>query len=97
MYQGLKNEEVEKNRRIYGKNSISNTKQNWHEVITEQIKRIKDKKDKDQRHKLNKMPIKIVITSIIFIGILFVIIYYGPIYIKEILNWQDKLFGIVFN
>ena len=65
---------------------ISNTKQNWHEVITEQIKRIKDKQNKDQRHKLNKMPIKIVITSIIFIGILFVIIYYGPIYIKEILN-----------
>ena len=67
----------------------------YHEEISKQIIRIKEKQNEDLKHELNKMPIKIIITSIIFISILFVIIYYGPLYIKGILNWQDKLFRIV--
>ena len=64
---------------------ISNTKQNWNEVIKEQIIRIKEKQKMDQKKKLNKVPIQIIITSLIFLAVLFIILYFSPLYLKTIL------------
>ena len=65
---------------------LNNTISNWDGIIFEQIKRIKDKQVIERRQLLNKMPLKIIILSVIFIGILIGILYFGPIYIKTILN-----------
>ena len=65
---------------------LSNTDQDWHEIIREQIIRIKEKQKVEKKKRLNKIPIQIVITSLIFIAILFAILYFTPFYIKTILN-----------
>ena len=65
---------------------ISNTKQDWHQVIKEQIMRIKEKQKMEHKKKLNKVPIQIIITSLIFIAILFIILYFMPPYLRTILK-----------